>query len=134
MATEIVMVDGQTHEIEVKPITLIYKRSNVNDIQYQDDVLVIDPTMTVQHAKSMKTITPLTEKLFKICFKKHNQQLKLEDIQNHIGMLHVIGLLDLTLQCIEAKQKFVWRYPETYLHPEIAAELGDVVICLSQMS
>jgi hypothetical protein len=128
---ETIILGGQAHEIEVRPITLICKAPNIPfDIQTPERVM-IDSFMTVAHTKNVITLHPRTEKLFKMVFPDYGREVTPDNIRSEgTGMQHVLGLVDLSLLHLDAGTKFGWRYPEAYLHPAAQAPLADVLIAL----
>ena len=47
------------------------------------------------------------------------------------GPLHVVGRVDLSLKMNYTDQPYVWKYPETHVHPAYQSNLADVLILLS---
>lgn len=132
-AKETIIVGDDVFKIETRLITLIFKDSHVQDVTYPER-LPIDSEMTVQHGKQLTHIRPIVEHLFLMVFNKFNKPVTVEAIKelDSKAFYHVLGLLDLSVQCLEADVPFAWVYPETFLQPAQQAELGDVVIFFSK--
>jgi len=128
---ETIILGGQAHEIEVRPITLICKAANVPfDVQTPGRIM-IDTFMTVKHTQEVQRLHPRTEKLFKIVFPDYGLAVTPDNIRREgTGMQHVLGLVDLSLRYLDEGTKFGWRYPEAHLHPAAQAPLADVLIAL----
>ena len=128
MNEEIVVGRGKL-QIEVKPATLIFNKSQ-KDIKYPDRV-VIDPQSSLAHFDSIKEIDKYTASLFSIVYPDYSSPiLKSYLNDSSIGHRHIIGLFSLTIQLITQSKKFVWRYPETYVHPAYQGNIADVMIIL----
>jgi len=128
---ETIILGGQAHEIEVRPITLICKAPNVPfDVQTPGRVM-IDTFMTVKHTQEVIRLHPRTEKLFRLVFPDYRQDVTPDNIRREgTGMQHVLGLVDLSLRYLDENIRFGWRYPEAHLHPAAQAPLADVLIAL----
>jgi len=128
---ETIILGGQLHEIEVRPITLICKSPTIPfDVQTPERVM-IDSFRTVAYTKEVLRLHPRTEKLFKLVFPNYPKEVTPDNIRAEgTGMQHVLGLIDLSLRYLDEGIKFGWRYPESYLHPAAQAPLADVLIAL----
>ena len=128
---ETIRIGNESFEIEVRPITLIFKAPNVmHDVQTPSRIM-INSLMTLDHVRTARVLHHKTEELFKIVFPDYHRQVTLENIrQDGSGMQHVLGLVNLSLTLVESGTAIGWRYPESYLHPAAQCNLADVLIWL----
>ena len=127
-------------EIETKPITLICKSPAFQSkIEYPKRV-EIDPQVSVYHGERVKNVHADFPKYWNMVFEQSSKgteppcEAEPDEIRQwcDIAGTHLLGLLDLTLKFMDMGTPFVWKYPETYLHPGLQAGLGSVVCELSQ--
>jgi hypothetical protein len=132
MTSERILLDGEEQTIQVRPITLIVKSSNTPFDVQAPERLMIDARMTLAHAAQVVTLHPKTEGLFRIVFPKYDRAVTPDEIRREgVGMRHVLGLIDLSLRCVEAGRKCGWHYPESFLDPAAQPGLADVLIALA---
>jgi hypothetical protein len=118
MPDERVIINGEGHVIEVKPITLVTHDSTVADVGFPQR-LMLEPSMTVFHGERVKELHPRTMALVKTVFPTPVQSL---------GYTHFLGLIDLSFKFMDQGIPIGWRYPETYLHPAQQAALTDCLM------
>ena len=81
-----------------------------------DERLLIDPEMTLAHAAQVAALHPRTEPLFRIVFTEYDRPVTPADLRTEgLGTQHALGLIDLSLRCVEEGRAFGWRAPETFL-------------------
>lgn len=130
MTTEKFFISGakqppEIHELEVKPITLIVKDGDMNgEVEPVSDRIVITADMTVHHAQLCKQWHTDTQAWV--------NYLKPEaSVATDTAARHLQGLVDLSLKFRDMGKQFMWRYPETYLHPKVQCQLADFMIFLA---
>jgi hypothetical protein len=118
---------GETHEIEVKRITLICHHDQTGDVEPLDR-LVLDPEATLYHADRLSPggRHTKTDALIARVFKQQLPPV------TSLAYRHVLGLVDLSLKLLDMNVPIAWRYPETYLHPAAQVELADILIELTE--
>lgn len=125
---ENVYVDQELHQIDTKPITLIF---NSNCATYYPDRIMIDPEMTLRKFRELTDITVFQIGLFKQIIPDFTPVTLDSLLGAHIGFQHVMGLVTCTLELMLLKKPFGWKWPETYLHPKYQGNLADVLILLN---
>lgn len=127
---EQVTIDGDPHEIELKSVNLIFKSPDLQDeIKYEEDRVVITPELTVRFFRSLDNVSDLTLLWVTMI---SGQRFTFEELKSSdIAMHHLAGMIEMSLAFSKEGQKFVLRYPETYLHPRLQCNLADFIICLS---
>lgn len=123
---EKLLVGQSIHEVEVRPITIIVKSSELAGEIHSLERVEITPEISVYHGERVKILHPKTLKLAKLVLNK--EQLE----QPSPMRSHVIGLIDLTLKFQSLGAGVMWKHPETYLHPKAQLSLADVLIALTQ--
>ena len=127
---EEILVGKEKLQLEVDPETLIFNKCQ-KDIKYPDRI-VIDPVLTLEHFNTLVEIDPYTQSLFKLVFPDYDYPINKSNINDStIGHKHIIGLFSLTLQLMSQNKKFMWRLPETYLHPSHQGNIADVMILMN---
>ncbi len=138
MPTEKIKIADDEHEIEVKPITMIFHNGDLPaEIEYPER-FAITPEMTIYHADRVQKL----HEEFPTFWREVHVQRRLDkepqcgpipDEIRKLGMghRHLMGLFDLSLKLTDQGVPLVWKYPETYLHPSFQAALADVVILLA---
>lgn len=130
MTTEIAKFDGDSHNIEVKPVTLIFNNTH-GESEYPERVM-ITPEMTLDHFKSLQEINPYVACFFKLVMSDYKFRITKNQLEkSSMGCKHLIGLFSLSIQMILEGKKFGWKYPETGLHPRNQMKLADALILLS---
>lgn len=130
MSKETVFFGENKHEIEAKPITLIFNTCP-KESAYLERVM-ITPEMTIQHYDSLKEIDPYTAKFFKIVVPDFSENITKENLDFcALGYRHIIGLFSLSLDLLLKKVKIGWKYPESYLHPKYQLNLAEALIIFS---
>jgi hypothetical protein len=127
---ERIIANKQEHEIDVRPITLLFHRGDIN-IQCPDR-FEINPEITVSTANSL-TAQEYGAFLANETFKAHAEKILGFKLPEHadlatstLGVRHVVGMLMLLGVCFHKKVAPFVRFPETYLHPAQQVELGDL--------
>lgn len=126
-------------EVEVAPLTFVAKHPSHQDrIEYPNRV-EIDPEQTLFHAEKVRVLHDDFEECWKIVW---NGTCHGEDVQppcegdpvairNYdTACMHLMGLIDLSLKFRDMGVPFMWKYPETYLHPALQASLADFAVKL----
>jgi hypothetical protein len=97
----------------------------------KEDRLMIGPEMTLAHAAQVTALHPRTESLFRLVFPEYDRPLTPTNIRTEgLGMQHALGLIDLSLWCLEEGRAFGWREPETFLDLPAQNGLVDVLLAL----
>jgi hypothetical protein len=92
---------------------------------------LIDPEITLAHASQVTALHPRTERLFRLVFPKYDRPVTPANIRTEgLGMQHALGLIDLSLRCMEEGRAFGWRAPETFLDLPAQHGLVDVLLAL----
>ena len=130
MTTEIVKFNGDSHNIEVKPVTLVFNNTH-GESEYPERVM-ISPEMTLEHFRNMQEINPYVACFFKLVMSDYKFRITKSQLEkSSMGCRHLIGLFSLSIQMILEGKKFGWKYPETGLHPRNQLKLADALILLS---
>ncbi len=96
-----------------------------------DERLMIDPEKTLAHAAQVTALHPRTERLFRIVFPEYDRPVTPAGVRTEgLGMQHALGLIDLSLRCMEEGRAFGWRAPETFLDLPAQHGLADVLVAL----
>lgn len=128
---EKIIADNTVLDIDVKPITLVFNKDHLN-IRYPDR-FIISCFETLKYLEEIDEVNKYSACLFKIVvpfFKDKVDKQTLLSSGN--GYRHLIGLIGLTLNFIKEDKKFVWSYPESYLHPSLQGNLADLQIIITQ--
>ena len=132
MSKEIIAIGDSVHEIEVKPITLIFKGPNVPDVEYAGR-FPMGMDVCLYHMDRVQVFHAETERLMKVVFKDYKGSLSPDGVRKMgLGFKHVGGRIDLSLKLKDKNIPFAWIYPESGLHPSACTELADVVIELTK--
>lgn len=130
MNKERIIVEGSSKDILAKPITLIFNKNHCR-VQYPERFM-IDPTASLQYFEEINKIDKYTASLFKITVPDYNKEVSKDTIKYEgTGYKHLIGLYSLTFKLISENKKYGWLYPESFLHPSVQLNLGDVSIIMS---
>ena len=124
MTAETVLVDGQEHKIEVRPITVVAHPSEVS-VEFKDR-MTLGPQETVYHGENVKKIHVESPHWIDVIFNSKVPP------KNTIEYKHVLGLVDLSLKFKDMGVPFGWKYPESYLHPACQVHLADFAIHLAK--
>lgn len=129
-----IVLAGQEHEVEAKPLTLIFKDPDITqDIQYPDR-FKLGPQECWEHLKAVVWLHPDTEMYVRMVFPDYKppRGWDLDWIKTNegSGYQHVVGRIDFTLKAIDIGLRFVWAYPEASLHPKAQCQIADVLISL----
>ena len=130
MPTETVYFGQDEHQIKTAPVTLVFNSSH-SDSYYPDRVM-LTPTITLAHFKTLESIDPYTAALFKMVVPDYDQPMTVEILKHAPeAFQHLIGLMHLSLLFFSRKEAFGWKYPEAQLHPKYQGNLADVLILFS---
>jgi len=130
MQKEKVLFGKDEHEIEVKPITLIYTQC-FEESTYLERIM-ITPEMSLEYFRGMKSIDPFTAKFFSVVVPDFSMPIEKENLDKcQIGFQQVIGMIGFSLNCMLQGKQFGWKYPEANLHPKYQLNLGDLLIIFS---
>ena len=128
-------------EFETSDITLVYRGPGAQEESSYPDRIELTPEVSMatfyRAADSARQagvdLDPVTKKLFSMVFKDWRGPITLESVgQATVAHRQTCGLLIATIALMLSKKQFVWKYPESGLHPRNEVELGDVIILLSQ--
>jgi hypothetical protein len=96
-----------------------------------DSRFLIDAEMTLAHAALVTALHPRTEGLFRLVFPEYERPVTPTNIRTEgLGMQHALGLIDLSLWCLEEGRAFGWREPEILLDLPAQHGLADVLLAL----
>lgn len=143
---EIVYIDGEPEEVELKPITLFYGYTYKLDVP-QAAVVDMSQAMSIANNVHEEDIKAANQSpIFRSCFKAVLRD-NVYSLPKTLGEFHgegsgvksVFVMVMLTLNAIvqnaslfsKGKLKIHIKYPETCLHPREQANLGDLIIKLS---
>jgi hypothetical protein len=100
-------------------------------VRDEDSRFLIDSEMTRAHAAQVTALHPKTGGLFRLVFPKYDRPVTPANIRTEgLGMQHALGLIDLSLRCIQAGREFGWREPEILLDLPAQHGLADVLTAL----
>lgn len=132
--TETIIAGGtEKLEIEVKPITMIYKAADFHKRLSYPGRVELDSEAVIYHIERVKVFHEHTPRMIAQVFKKN----EIEEItpdwcrQAGSGIKHCAGLIDMTLKLMEKDVPIVWIHPETFLHPAAQCELADIIVELA---
>lgn len=133
-----IKVNNETcHDIETKPLTMLFHGPGVHKLEPLDeDIVQIGPEETILCAMELSQddwdsvrITPVFGRLWKCVFP---DDLPPEKIKNEgMGFKHVIGLIILLVKTINSGKRPYVRFPESYLHPRAQVGLADLFLVLN---
>lgn len=130
MNTEKITCGGSEHEVELGPVTVLFNAAQ-KDIIYQDRI-PITPEMTLAHFNTITNIDPYSACLFRIVVNDYKFPITVKQIQGSVlAFKHLIGLFSLSLKLMLEGKKFVWKYPESFLHPKYQGNVAEVIILMS---
>lgn len=122
--------DNTKHEIDARRVTLIFNRT-FGQSAYPERT-VITPEDSLSHFRSLDAVDPMVARLFGVVFHDFDRPVTKETLDEcEVGCQHVAGLIDLSLRLILDGKPFVWKFPETGLHPRHQGNLADIVLILS---
>lgn len=130
MKTETIYVGQDEHKIPIATATVVFNASTL--ATHYPDRVMITPSTSLEHFKTLADIDPYTAALFKKVVTDYPVPVTMENIKSAPeGFQHLIGLFSLSLQFLAAKRKFGWKYPEAQLHPKYQGNLAEVLILFS---
>lgn len=130
MSTERIAVDGESHVIETRRANLIFNTSP-SEVRYERRE-VFDPEASLARYRGLTEIDPLVAALWRVVICDFHGEVTKESLdQCQTPYQQVIGLIMLTVEAIIAKTKFVWRRPESGLHPRHQVGLADLMLLFS---
>jgi hypothetical protein len=129
---ERITLHGDSHEIETRPVTMIVNTSH-GEIEYEDRE-VFDAEASLAHYRSLGEIDEVTASLVPVV-------LNDLDIKGRVTKAYldtcpkpyqqVAGLISLSVEAVIGGRKFVWRRPESGLHPRHQVGLADLMLLFS---
>jgi len=128
--------ERQTHTIDLKPITLVCSAPEVGRISYAPQWFTLSFAETTYHAERVQVLHPLFPQFWTVLWEA--AKLPVPDPipdrlrQQGTGILHLMGLLDLSLKLFDQGVPLVWKHPESALHPRLQCALSDLLIALNQ--
>jgi hypothetical protein len=130
MTKEKVFFEDTEHELEIKPINLVFNNSFGESVYLER--IMIDPEMTLKYYETLKEIDPVTARFFKMAVPDFPYEITKEILDDClIGFRHLIGLFSLTVKFFVENVKFGWKYPESHIHPRYQGNLADILILLN---
>lgn len=130
MPAEELLIDGDSHKIDVKPATLIF---NAHCNVVYPERTMIDPVMTLQYFEQMTELDPITANLFRVVVADLEPVTLTTLHVAHVGFRHLAALIQLSLTLMVQNVKFGWKYPETYLHPKYQGNLADLLLLFNDL-
>lgn len=127
---ENIVIDKSTHELEVQPYTLIFNSTN-SEISYPERI-VISPDVTLKYFEEKEEVNIYEECFFRLVITDFDLNFDKENLKSaNMGVKHLIGLISLTLKYILENKKFMWKLPESFIHPKYQGNLADLMIVLN---
>jgi len=133
METVKIHIGDSVHEIETKPITLVFRSPDLTEQTSYEGCLKLEPDHCLYHMERTLSFDPRTPELVAIVFKVDPDKVTPRWVKTQDrAVQHVAGRIDMTLKLMDKGIRVVWACPEAYLHPRHQCELGDVVIRLAK--
>lgn len=127
---EKIKINDCDHELEVQPCTLVFNSTN-SEIIYPERI-VISPDITLKHFEEKEEINIYEECFFRVVITDFQLNLDKEKLKSvNMGVKHLIGLISLTLKYILEDKKFIWKLPESFIHPKYQGNLADLMLILN---
>ena len=137
--TQQIVIGKQTLEIETKPITMIFSsaHSAAGPRKQYPGCVEIDTDQTRWHGDRVVKLHPKFDEVWRIFFRSTtpptaDEKVPKYDMEARKGasnaFIHLIGLIDFTLKMCDLKLKYVWIFPESFMHPGWQVALGDLAI------
>ena len=101
-----------------------------HDNNYGANIYKITSDITREHADWIgeDRLHPEFMEFFKIMYAEPSR-IRFDNIKDCSNCVrHVIGLVDLTLKLQDMRVSTGWSFPETYMHPSMQLDLGDLAI------
>lgn len=139
LKTEIIRArfNDTPHEIKTDaPLNLIFGHALQKSAYPRTEV--IDPEVALDcfklHVETKTEINPVARALFKIIYYDFDKPVTLKNLkQLNTNYRQTAGFLLKTILLLQARKKrFVWKYPESGLHPRHQLGIADVAILLSE--
>ena len=141
MSKETIAIGKDSHQIEVKPLTLICKSANlIEDIKYERRV-ILDMEACFYHADRVEKLHSLTiywmaetlpAVLLPTTVKDASGLWKVTDMRDRLqagtGFRHCLGRIDLSMKLVDQGVQIVHRHPEDSLHPATILALTGFII------
>ena len=125
------------HEVTVKPLTLVCSGEDMAASKFgYPGRMEITSEMTIYHAQRVKVLHPRFAECWNKMFEKqeHKPSCNPDEIRKAgTGLLHLAGLIDMSLKLVDQKVPLAFIHPETHLHPALQAQLGDFFIYLTKI-
>tara|TARA_Y100000034_G_scaffold130495_1_gene189096 strand:+ start:3218 stop:3643 length:426 start_codon:yes stop_codon:yes gene_type:complete len=133
MTKEIIGIGDDVHEIEVRPLTLLFKSPNLTqDVEYAERI-PLDYEVCTYHMDRVQKFHALTPILVKMVFVDYDKEITPGNCRDEgRGFQHIAGLMDMTLKFMDKGVPIAWVHPESHIHPKHQCQLGDVAVCLAK--
>lgn len=126
------VIDNKAHNIEAKPLTLVFKDPKLLSRVDYPDLVRIEPQDAHRHAEEAESVHPLALRLTAHVFEVDPNTLTLDGARKlNREVIQTVGFMDLAIKCMETGVRFVLVEPEAGLHPRNQCEMADVMIFLS---
>lgn len=129
---EYVEINGELHQIETKPITIITGQ------QLEAGMHLTYPKRQVvsvndgfEHIDKITEFQEDTERYFRVVVKDYpeGKEFTPEAMKREgTGFKGLVGTIDFITILRKKGVQFVWRFPEAFLHPKYQVELADLII------
>lgn len=141
MTTEEVKIGEQTYQIEVRPITIVVPSAQMAmgpRIEYPKRV-ELDMQATTYHAERVQKLHIDFYEAWHVFMSNANPAgpdlgpISPDELRKMgSGVLHLMGLIDMTLKFSDMGVSVVWKYPESCMHPGWQVALGDLALYFSR--
>lgn len=125
------ILNGEEVSFPIAPINLLFGTMNKESV-YLDRVDVT-PLQTIEHFNALNKIDKYSACFFKIVVEDFRKPLFKHNVSS-LSHKHLIGLFSISLRLLVDNKKFVWKQPESFLHPRYQANLADVIIIFSNLN
>lgn len=121
------------HEVEAKQLTIICHNGDMELTVKEDDVVEINAEATVARAAKISSEEWATIRTMDRFKELVGSIIAIpEDLHaSPLATRHVVGMVCLIAETVNAGKRPFLKLPETYLHPRQQAELGDMLVILS---
>ena len=136
MTTEQVILDGDKHDIPVRPLTMLFGFDGLMKNPEYPNRIVIEPATANKHIEWCKEWHPSTAAWVRRIIdtnggfsdEKAASMFTPEHInQAGAGAKSAAGFVDVSLRLRDAKVPVVLRFPESSLHPASQAEMMEFI-------
>lgn len=112
-------------------VHLIYG-PDIGGAEYENRFVVDSDVAKLQHEYLCEHPATIHSRVSGYFFQIFGRMMPPVELITAPGERNIIGSLDTILKLREQSIPCVWRFPETYLHPRYAVNLGDIVIDLGK--